>query len=37
MDKRLTVWIVIGMILGAVVGYIIFATYDAATIKEIVR
>ena len=37
MDKRLTVWIVIGMILGAVVGYVIFATYDAATIKEIVR
>ncbi len=36
MDKRLTVYILIGMILGAVIGLAIFNAYDAETVKTIV-
>ncbi len=36
MDKRLTLWIIIGMIAGAIAGYAIFLFYDAAAVKAIV-
>jgi Na+/H+-dicarboxylate symporter len=36
MDKRLTLYIVAGMILGVVAGYIVFSSYDGETVKTIV-